>query len=231
MTAGDFRAREVSLVLAWILGGRMAGEQKKRQLYACKRQLYAHILLATGLECVGEGTLNHPVDSSGRSRTLVLDPAGRLLSVLHGGHNLTPPGLGNIRDVHHVYDYLDRVLEETSVNVTHTNEWDKAGNRIRITYGVTDRVIESDYDALHRLDEMREKLPAEGTWTTTEHAYDGNGNLLTKTHQGNGTVEHTTYDALNRRTTHYVVRTSDSAQLTHFTFSYDRASNVRHIAE
>jgi YD repeat-containing protein len=178
-------------------------------------------LRLTGIECVGTAT---------DSRTLILDRAGRVTKVLHGGFTLpdTTVLTANVRHAASDYDFLDRVTGETSAGVSHSYQWDKGGNRTLVTYGVTGRTIISEYDKLNRLKLLTEKLPAETIPRLTSYGYDGNGNLLTKTH-GNGTAEVTTYDSLNRRETHQV--TAGATVLSNFGFFHDAASSVARIVE
>jgi RHS repeat-associated protein len=132
------------------------------------------------------------------------------------------------------YDSAGRLTSETSAGVTHTYEYDLAGNRIRTHYGASEggirRTIESEYDAVGRLKEMHEKaeLDSVGSERTTLYFYDGNGNIIKKA-LPNGDTEQTSYDALNRRRLQAIKR-GNIPLLSHEQF-YDRTGNVRVIIE
>jgi RHS repeat-associated protein len=171
--------------------------------------------------------LKQTTSDSQFTRVYGYDEVGRLNSVVDSGYNV-PSATG------YVYDEAGRLISETNSNVTHTYEYDLAGNRVLSLQGENGggarRAIESDYDAAGRLKTMRERPASEpvGTGRLTSYFYDGNGNIVRK-ELPNGVQELTSYDALNRRrlqvTKHGVNYLLTSEQF------YDRSGNVRVIEE
>ncbi|RYD82236.1 MAG: RHS repeat protein, partial [Verrucomicrobiaceae bacterium] len=110
-----------------------------------------------------------PVDDATNAwRTYGYDDAGNLLSVVE-------PQKGGAADVGYTYDALNRVQTETSRGLTHVYRYDLAGNRRRITYGGTNRVVEHSFDDVNRLSAIVEN------GRTTSYGYDLNGNIARKT--------------------------------------------------
>lgn len=159
------------------------------------------------------------------NRHMEYDDVGNLLSVTY------PNDSGSVRETASTYDALNRVITETSAGVTHTYEYDKAGNRTDVEYGGTGRTIESEYDALNRLQQMNEEASGGGGTRTTSYLRDLSGNLVSKT-LPNGTVETRTHDALNRpQEIETVIPGTPDTVLLHQEYEYDRVGNVRHIDE
>ena len=84
--------------------------------------------------------VGRPVDN----RTLSYDFLGQLLTVVE-------PNSSGQADVAYLYDAMRRVTHETSGGNTHVYLYDLAGNRVKVTYGGTGRILKSTYDALNRL--------------------------------------------------------------------------------
>lgn len=150
------------------------------------------------------------------------DDAGHLLSVTGADPNAPTT-------VAYTYDPAGRVKTETSAGVTHSYEYDLAGNRTVADYGTrlgpgSIRHLSSTYDALNRLVNISEGARA------TAYEYDLSGNLVKKT-LPNGDVESTTYDEQNRAVS-ATCRTAPATDAPggilrfHYALTYDRAGNV-----
>ena len=164
------------------------------------------------------------VEYIGRSeddRTYIYDDVGNILSV-------SEPGKNGIADVGYTYDHLNRIKTETSGEVTHTYQYDKAGNRRLTVYGVSDRTLTSTYDALNRLDTCTET--DDTTSRVTEYNYNLTGSIVSK-ELANGVTVDCTYDLLGRKGISTNTASGASEPFTAFTYLYDRANNVREIAE
>lgn len=78
------------------------------------------------------------------TRTCSYDLAGNLLSV--------DESTSIERDVSYTYDSHNRVVTETSCQLTHTYVYDLAGNRVGVFYGRQGLRLRSQFDALNRED-------------------------------------------------------------------------------
>jgi RHS repeat-associated protein len=175
----------------------------------------------TGIECVS---------ATSQSRTLILDMAGRTVKILHGGHNLAASTAvtADLRNVGHAYDMLDRVTQENSVGCAHGYDWDKQGNRTKVTYS-TGRVIISSYDYRNRLQAMDENAAGSGTTRETIYYYDRNSNVLSINHP-NDTNEYTSYDELNRQTLRETYQ-GLTTLLSDYALHYDATSSLRYSVD
>ncbi|WP_018970347.1 Calx-beta domain-containing protein [Rubritalea marina] len=133
-----------------------------------------------------------------------------------------------IRGVIQDYDELNRLTTETSNGVTHSTTYDRAGNVRTLTYGETNRVITSEYDALNRLDNCSEAVGTD-TPRVTSYAYNLNSAVTRKTLPNGSYTDHV-YDALGRKTT-ITNRLSSGAQIQRSVTDYDDQSNVTRITE
>ncbi|MCB1078339.1 MAG: hypothetical protein KDM64_10985, partial [Verrucomicrobiae bacterium] len=119
----------------------------------------------------------------------------------------------------------DTTDTETTGGVTHAYEYDLAGNRTRVTYGLTGRVIDSTYDSRNRLVTMTED------GRTTTYGYDQRGSVILK-ELPNGQRIQTAYDAQGRRvTTVGITPGTPSHEIYRHAYAYDAAGNLRHISE
>ncbi len=157
--------------------------------------------------------VDRPVDD----RTLAYDFLGQLLAVRE-------PSTDGQADVDYLYDAMRRVVSETSSGQTHTYLYDLAGNRLKVTYGGTVRVVASAYDALNRLLVMSE------SGRDFHYGYDLHGNIVKKT-MPNGETVAQSFDALNRVLTIEGQKPSFSGLLYRYSHRYDLAGNVVHIRE
>jgi len=137
------------------------------------------------------------------------------------------------------YDELNRVLSETSAGRTHSYSYDKAGNRLTSTYGITDRHLECAYDSLNRLITCTEKdSPSATVAHLTSYAYALNGNITRKV-LPNGNYTDCGFDALNRRLSKDTFTSADvnivsfdySQPQTSYPSGYDNVGNVLQILE
>ncbi|MEQ1752054.1 MAG: RHS repeat domain-containing protein, partial [Prosthecobacter sp.] len=98
------------------------------------------------------------------------------------------------------YDAYGRTLTEKSVGLIHTNEYDKAGNRIAGTYA-DGRKVTTTYDALNRPEQI---LDDNGTAATTDdlttrYGYDLAGRAF-ELRSPNGVIARNSYDGSGRLT-------------------------------
>ncbi len=133
-----------------------------------------------------------------------------------------------IRGVTTTYDKLNRAKTETSNGVTHTSVYDRAGNLRSLSYGQTNRVITSTYDARNLLESCSEVKGA-ATPRVTEYLYNLNGSVTRKT-LPNGSYTDKVYDALNRTTSigNYL---ANATLIQQSITGYDKASNVTQLLE
>jgi RHS repeat-associated protein len=128
------------------------------------------------------------------NRAYDYDPAGNLLKVEHPH---APDAPNSLADTSQGYDFLNRVLWETSAGHTHHYEYDKAGNRTLTTYSGS-RALTCAYDNLNRLSTCTEQHPTSGEpERITRYLYDRDGRTLFKALPG-GTVEESTWDTRGR---------------------------------
>ncbi len=180
----------------------------------------------------------HRPDTSGTghvdNRHFTYDKGGKALSVTW------PNDSASIRDTASAFDKLDRLTSEISGGVTHTYpEYDKAGNRLRTTYGRTGTTLVSAYDSLNRLATCEERAEASTpSGRTTTYAYDLGGKVTRKT-LPNGNATTTTHDKLGR-TLFLIEKTSSNSLVSSFDysqvvgswpFSHDGVGNVLRCAE
>jgi len=156
------------------------------------------------------------------NRWYTYDAAGNLVTAVE-------PGKGGVTNVVYSYDALNRMETETSAGVTHTYRYDLAGNRTRVVFGSTNRVMDSTYDALNRL-----KTVTEGNRLTT-YDYDAAGNITKKTLPNDDQIS-SVYDALNRATTivgktRPTIAYPDGRQLYRYRLVYDAVGNLRESSE
>jgi RHS repeat-associated protein len=110
-------------------------------------------------------------------RTYSYDAVGNLEAVIeekfynYPGYEWYVENLPNAA-VSYTYDNLNRVDSETSVGVTHHYKYDLNGNRTDATYGLTDRQVEWEYDALNRISEIRDLTSAYASTNTVVSGTD-----------------------------------------------------------
>ncbi|MEM6600944.1 MAG: hypothetical protein AAF649_06120, partial [Verrucomicrobiota bacterium] len=155
------------------------------------------------------------------ARSYTYDLVGNLLSV-------TEPGKLGKADAAYTYDDLNRVITETSSAVSHTYKYDLAGNRLFAQYGSAAYTLVSGYDALNRLDLLRQEFTAGGS-RETRYEYDLNGNITKRT-LPNSDETLKTYDALNRMIA-VTTNTAGATQLSGYTHTYDLVGNVVTVVE
>jgi RHS repeat-associated protein len=176
-----------------------------------------------------DGSSAHP-----DNRRLRYDRAGKVLEVSF------PNEAGSLRASASTYDLLDRLTSETSAGVTHLYpSYDKAGNRLQVTYGRSGTTLLCAYDALNRLIECEER-PAAATPSGrfTRHAYDAGGKVTRKT-LPNGSATTSRFDKLGR-TLSITETNGGGALVSAFDYtapvggwpgSHDAAGNVLRCAE
>jgi RHS repeat-associated protein len=116
------------------------------------------------------------------------DLLGRRLSARHGGYT----GAGVLYD----YDALGRVVSEASFGRTLTFGYDPASNRTRVTFPDSN-FIEYSYDALNRMDQVRENAATSGAGLLTDYTYDNVGRPSSLA-RGNQGVTSFGYDGISR---------------------------------
>jgi RHS repeat-associated protein len=119
------------------------------------------------------------------------------------------------------YDALYRLLTETRVNTgadayTISNSFDQAGNRTRVVYPGTGRVLLSQYDSIGRLSRI-----TDGT-NVTAYGYDAHGNRVFLG-LPNGQSATNQFDALNRVTN--IVNQAGSSNIYSVAYAYDLIGN------
>jgi len=189
-------------------------------------------------------------DDTTIDRQYTLDAVGNVLAVDEiDGSTI---GTETIADVAYVWDALDRQRAEYSAGDWHVYEYDLAGNRIDTHYNVTDaaltnpqdqadgspiletallngsavvagRSLDSEYDALNRLETVTESPRVSG------YRYDLAENIREKS-QPNGDVIKRTFDALGRKFTITGPGTSGS-ELYVYTHTFDLFGNLVRIVE
>lgn len=168
---------------------------------------YSDRLFVTGSTCSDPAF-------AGDAESRTYDSGGRLLTVTATG--------STVRSVSYTYDALDQVKLETSAGSTHQYEYDRAGNRTRVTYGKTNRILVSRYDALNRLSRITDSS------RVTDYKYDVAGNLRERL-QANSTREVSVYDALGRRKSQKT--TNGSIPVSCFDYFHDPVGNLARIEE
>ncbi|MGB0743360.1 MAG: RHS repeat-associated core domain-containing protein, partial [Opitutales bacterium] len=189
-------------------------------------------------------------DDATIDRQYTLDAVGNILAVDEiDGSTI---GTETIADVAYVWDALNRQRAEYSAGDWHVYEYDLAGNRIDTHYSVTDaaltdpqdqadgtpivetalirgasvvagRSLNSDYDALNRLETVTEGTRVSG------YRYDLAGNIREKS-QPNGDIIKRTFDALGRKAVITGPGTSGS-ELYVYTHTFDLFGNLVRIVE
>ncbi|MBC2603082.1 RHS repeat protein [Puniceicoccus vermicola] len=161
------------------------------------------------------------VSNVGRSvdnRHYEYDNNGNILSISY------PYDPATHREVVNEFDFLNRVTEETSAGVTHGYKYDKAGNTLEVTYGLTSRQIISTYDDLNRLKTMTEGGRA------TEYFYDEDGNV-TRKELANGVTVESVYDLLGRKKTSTKTAPGATDPFSSYTYAHDGVGNLCEIQE
>lgn len=153
----------------------------------------------------------------GHDESRAYDHAGRLLSIT---------GVDDVlKNVSYVLDDLDRVTQETSAGYPHSYKYDRAGNRTRVLYGKTGRLLVSAYDSLGRLSSLTDSSRVTG------YKYDLASNVLQRT-QANGTVEINAYNSLGRRISQRTMTSeTGTTPVSSFGYSYDPLGNLTRIEE
>lgn len=168
------------------------------------------------------------------NRRIQYDGADRVLAVEF------PNEANSLRATASTYDQLDRLTSETSAGVTHLYPaYDKAGNRLRVTYGRSGTTLVCAYDSLNRLLECEERSSAAmPSGRFTRYAYDAGGKVTRKT-LPNGTATTSRFDRLGR-TLEIIEKDSGGAVRSSFDYSvpvggwpssHDAAGNVLRCAE
>jgi RHS repeat-associated protein len=158
------------------------------------------------------------------TRDLIYDVKGRLSKV-------NDMAVTADKTVEYTYDAYGRTLTEKSVGLIHTNEYDKAGNRIAVTYA-DGRKVSTTYDALKRPSVLVDDngTPLDSTDNqTTRYGYDLAGRAVQLIAQ-NGQVTRNDYDELGRLTARTLFRSltemNDAGRLASFTWTHDAIGNV-----
>jgi RHS repeat-associated protein len=160
------------------------------------------------------------------------DLVGNLLAVTY------PNDVGSVRESGHLFDKLNRLIEETSAGATHVHTYDKANNRRTTVYAGTARTLVSTYDKLNRLLTLAESGAGVSPAAITTYGYDLNGNITRKT-LPNGTETRCTFDASNRKLGE-TSQQSGGAVISSFDYSqpvppyptgYDEVGNVLKVVE
>lgn len=158
------------------------------------------------------------------ARDPVHDAHGRIIKV-------TELGTTADKTVEYTYDSRGRVLTEKSVGVTHTYDYDKAGNRTAVTYA-DGRRIGTSYDALNRPVTITDDNGTANDPTdnrVTKYGYDRAGRTVELV-AANGQVTRNTYDELGRLTARVLYRSTtqmdNAGRLASFTWSHDALGNV-----
>ncbi len=142
--------------------------------------------------------------------------------------SVTYAGAGDVREVGHEYDFLDRPTSETSAGHKHEYEYDKTGNRTKLTYK-GGRVVDYVYDGLNRLTSADDSAES----NDAQYWYDAASNRIALD-LPNGTRTLCQFDARNQeqRTTVWSpdggsgrYRCADNR------YAYDLAGNLREHVE
>lgn len=192
-------------------------------------------------------------DSRHRLTEVVYAPEGAAVTSVHPDNRLIqydradrvlavdfPNEANSLRATASTYDHLDRLTSETSAGVTHLYPaYDKAGNRLQVSYGRSGTTLVCAYDSLNRLLECEERSSAAvPSGRFTRYAYDAGGKVTRKT-LPNGTSTTSRFDRLGR-TLEIVENDSGGAVLSSFDYSvpvagwpgsHDAAGNVLRCAE
>ena len=190
-----------------------------------EKLVYNEVYKTKRIDRKGEETQFAVYDDRHRLKTMVLPDENE--------RNFTYDGVGNITsvteslhngraDVSYSYDEHNRVLNETTLGVTHQFVYDQGGNRIQTTVGGAGRVITAAYDAHGKIKTLSEED------RSTDYFYDINGNLRERAFS-NGQKVLSTYDELNRLVSR--VATNAAELLQSFSYRYDAVGNVVEIAE
>jgi RHS repeat-associated protein len=144
------------------------------------------------------------------------DLLGRRLSARHGSVS----GQGVI----YTYDALSRLLTETAYGRSLSYQYDLAGNRTRLTYP-DGNYVQYTYDAMNRMDQVRENGATSGAGLLADYAYDnlGRRDFLSR---GNATNTDWNYDAASRLTGLIQDLQPTSISDLNIGFSYNPASQV-----
>jgi YD repeat-containing protein len=151
-----------------------------------------------------EQTTTYQYDALNRLENILYTGAG--IDIRHYEHDLVgnllavtyPNDVGSVRESGHLFDKLNRLIEETSAGATHVHTYDKANNRRTSVYAGTARTLVSTYDKLNRLLTLAESGAGVSPAAITTYGYDLNGNITRKT-LPNGTETRCTFDASNRK--------------------------------
>jgi RHS repeat-associated protein len=128
--------------------------------------------------------------------------------------------------IDYTYDSAKRLATETSFGRTLTFDYDKSGNRIKLTYPDAN-YISYDFDAVSRMTQVRENSTTVGTGVLQTYAWDplSRRSATTPLSRGNGTMTSYGYDTASRLTSlgHDVAGTTFDATLG---FGYTAASQL-----
>lgn len=161
-------------------------------------------------------------DVSNAWRTYGYDEAGNITSV-------TEPAKGLSGAVGYGYDAVGRVTSESSNGISHIYRYDLAGNRLKVTYGLSGRIIDSEFDAMNRLTKVNERLLPGDLPRVTSYLYDRSGNQFRRT-SPNGDRVTMDNDAVNRQIQSIALNVAN-APLQSYAYIYDLAGNVKRITE
>jgi len=152
------------------------------------------------------------------NRRYTYDDNSNILTVTH------PNEVNTLRDTASTWDALDRLIGETSADVSHTYTLDKAGNRLTTTYGQTNLQVVSTYDALNRLATL-----TEGSRVTT-YAYNLNGDIVEKGLPNDVTVA-CSFDLLGRKKASTNIADGAAQPFAQYGYAHDKQGNLVEIDE
>lgn len=144
------------------------------------------------------------------------DLLGRRLSARHGSAN----GQGIL----YTYDDLSRLTHETAYGRTITHQFDLAGNRTRLTFPDS-TFVQYTYDALNRMDQVRESGATSGVGLLADYTYDQLGRRALITRGGaTGAQTEFEYDEASRLTR--LKQTLGSSNYHTLGFAYNPANQI-----
>ncbi|MEJ0058452.1 MAG: RHS repeat-associated core domain-containing protein [Terricaulis sp.] len=129
----------------------------------------------------------------------------------------------SVGDIDYTYDRPGRLLTESAYGRVLSYQYDQAGNRTRLTWPDAN-YVQYTYDAMNRMDQVRENGATSGLGLLADYSYDTLGRRATIV-RGNGTSTTIAYDAASRlqSLTQDVLSTGQDLALG---FSYNPASQV-----
>jgi RHS repeat-associated protein len=146
---------------------------------------------------------------------LAYDLLGRLVSIGEGQLSNTV--------ISYTYDAWGRQVTEASNGRTLTYQYDEAGNRTRLVWPDGNH-IQLTFDAMNRMDQVRENSVTSGLGLLADYTYDAIGRR-TGVIAGNGTSQGFAYDLASRPATHSI-NLSGTVQDNESTYSYNNASQI-----